>query len=302
MADAAKEAKRKETLGNEPLDVRVFSWFDDRFYKVRYINEMKQEVEEYFPSVTTKLGALDEPFLRRWYGQVGLEEALRVLRESADRGSRIHWAWQFYCNGGAIIYNPDSSAPYQPGEIQAIRDKYDGNIFTLRTQDEMFQMAKLMEWEKLVAPRENRTEQIVYDIDEKDAGTLDNLMLIDEGEYEIAGAKPLKLEAGWYVVDLKTGNNISSKAPMQVARYAAIVEKMYAKEEHPIKVVGGLIIHTSASTRKGIEGLQTIHIPREELVELNQDYKDIAKVWNRQMSSQKPMVRQLPAMIAKNVS
>ena len=214
-------------------------------------------------------------------------------------GSRIHWAWQLYCNGGAILYNPEQHQPYTPEELAEIKAKYEGRYFMLRTQDEMYQLSKLMAWEKAVKPKENRTEQIVYDIEEKDAGTLDNLMLIDKGEYEIAGAKPMKLEGGWYVVDYKSGNNISSKAPMQVSRYGAMVEKMYAKDEHPIKIAGGLIIHTGATTRKGIEGLQTIHIPRDEMIILNQDYKDIAKVWNRQMASAKPKVRQLPALITK---
>ena len=161
----------------------------------------------------------------------------------------------------------------------------------------MYQLCKLKAWLEEVQPEDNRTEQIVYDTDEKDAGTLDNLMLIKEGEYEIAGSKKLKLDAGWYVCDLKTGSQINEKARMQVARYSAMVEKMYEVDQHPIKVKGGLVIHTGSSTKKGIEGLNTHLIERDELVALNQDYKDIAKVWNRQFANKKPTIRQLPALI-----
>ena len=284
---------------NKPIDVKLFPWFDDRWYKVRYINKAKQEVEEYFASVTTKLGALDEPYLRRWYGQVGLEEALRVLREAGDRGTRIHWAWQFFNNGGAIIYDPDTAAPYDREEIEEIKKYYNGNYYFIRRQEEMLQIAKLQAWIKAVAPDEVNCEQIVYNIDEKDAGTLDNLMLIKEGEYEIAGSKPLKLPAGWYVVDLKTGSTVSDKARMQVGRYAYMVEKLYADNEHPLEIIGGLIIHTSAATKNGIEGLTTYFMDREELKSRNLDYLDIAKVWNRNCQSQKPKIRQLPALIVK---
>lgn len=284
----------------QTIDVKIFSWFDDRWYKIRYINEAKQEVEEYFASVTTKLGALDEPFIKRWYGQVGLEEALRVLREAADRGSRLHWAWQFFTNGGAIIYNPDTGPkPYTEEEIEEIKKYYNGKYFMLRNQDEQYQMCKLAEWEKAVKPVKSMCEQVIYNIEEKDAGTLDRLIQIEEGEYQIAGSKPLKLDAGWYVVDLKTGNNVSDKARIQVGRYAYMVEKLYEREQHPIKIAGGLIIHTSSTTKTGIEGLTTIHLDRDQLVSLNQDYKDIAKVWNRNCSDQKPKVRQLPALIVK---
>jgi hypothetical protein len=286
-------------VDKKTIDVKLFSWFDDRWYKVRYINEMKVEVEEYFASVTTKLGALDEPFIRRWYGQVGLEEAMRVLREAGDRGTRLHWAWQFLNNGGAIIYDPDRGAPYDDEELAGIKKYYNGNFFCLKNQDEMFQMDKLKRWLDIVEPIEVKCEQIVYNIEEKDAGTLDNLMLLGPGVYEINGSKPLKLEAGWYVCDLKTGSTISAKAKMQIARYSVMCEKLYAHEKHPIEIVGALILHTSASMRSGIEGLATVHIPREELLALNQDYLDIAKVWNRQCKSQKPKVRQLPALIAK---
>ena len=284
----------------ETVDVRMFSWFDDHFYKVRYINEAKVEVEEYFASVTTKLGALDEPFLRRWYGQVGLEEALRVMREAGDRGSRIHWAWQVFNEGGAIIYNPDKAAPYNKEELDELWKYYNGNCVVIKNQDEQLQLSKLQRWIQAVEPKQISCEMIVYDIEEKDAGTLDNLMFIEAGDYMIAGSKPLKFPEGWYIIDLKTGNNVSDKARMQVSRYGRMVEKMpIVRDDKPVVIEGALIIHTSASTRTGIEGLTTIYVPREEMVELNKDYLDIAKVWNRQCQSQKPKIFQLPALIVK---
>jgi len=48
-------------MEKEILQVKQIEWFDDHFYKIRYVNEAKVELEDYIPSVTTKLGALSKP-------------------------------------------------------------------------------------------------------------------------------------------------------------------------------------------------------------------------------------------------
>ena len=55
----AKTEQPKETKASvSKIEVKQIAWFDDRFYKIRYENDKKVEVEDYIPSITTKLNAL----------------------------------------------------------------------------------------------------------------------------------------------------------------------------------------------------------------------------------------------------
>lgn len=277
---------------NNNIEVKLVDWFDDHFYKIRYTNDQKLDVEEYFPSVTTKLQAIAKPNLISWYGDIGNREANLRLDEASDRGSRIHKAWEVITQAGVVIYDPIKFEIYTKEEKEELINRHGGNHFILRKQEEMWQAMKLYELYKRLSPESVISETIVYDIDRKEAGTADNIMTIKEGEYEINGATPLKLK-GQYIVDLKTGNYIHEENKMQVSAYAKFAEKMGMDE-----INGAIIVHTNSKNRKGIEGLGCILIEKEELDGLYNDYKNIAKIWDRHFSRRKPRARQIPGYLS----
>lgn len=56
-----------------------------------------------YPSVTTVLGAMeDKSWLQKWYDAVGEDEAKRITRESAQRGTEMHHLIENYLTGGEI--------------------------------------------------------------------------------------------------------------------------------------------------------------------------------------------------------
>lgn len=56
-----------------------------------------------YPSVTTVLGAMeDKSWLQDWYAAVGEDEAKRITRESAQRGTEMHHLIENYLTGGEI--------------------------------------------------------------------------------------------------------------------------------------------------------------------------------------------------------
>lgn len=270
------------------MEVKSVEWFDDRFYKIK----LGDGKIDYIPSVTTKLGALAKPFLIRWYGDLGTREANRQKIEKADRGTRIHHAWWVYTTNGAVIYQPDNHPIYNKDELSEVCKKYGNHVSIIRNQDEMYQVTKLQKFYKAINPTETNSEVTVCDPEMRDAGTTDNIFNISSGEYMVNGAKPLVLTGGKYIFDLKTGTAVGKEARMQVACYAKIVEKM---DMGPI--VGGLIGHTQAKTKNGIAGFSTIHMTQEELAIEYSDYRDVAKVWERNFGNTKPRVRTLPSII-----
>lgn len=270
------------------MQIKSISWFDERYYKIT----KEDGSVDYIPSITTKLGAVAKPFLTQWYGDLGTREANLRKLEQGDRGSRLHYAWQIYTTGGAVIFNDYKVPAYTQAEIIEIEKKYGNKIAILPTQDEMYQMTKLERFYKAIQPEDLQSEMIVYDLENRDAGTLDNLLKIKEGEYLINGKTPLKLPAGFYIFDLKTGNYLGKEAQMQVAAYAKCVEKMSI-----CKVVGGLIGHTSATTKTGIEGFATVYLNKEQLEEEYLDYRKVAGIWEKLFADTKPKIRELPSLI-----
>ncbi len=275
------------------IEVKQIDWFDDHFYKIRYENEAKIEVEDYIPSVTTKLGALAKPFLIGWYGDIGTREARLRTMEQADRGSRIHWAWETYTTGGVVIYDSPKTPIYTKEEVDKIIESSKGNYLILRDQEEMYQMMKMEKFYKALDPISCASESIVYDIENRDAGTMDNLFEINSGEYEINGATLLKLGGGFYIFDLKSGNYLGKEARMQVACYAKCAVSMGLVPE----IEGALIGHTASKTKKGIEGFSTVHLTQDDIEQEYQDYRDIARVWDRNFGTRKPTIRQIPGII-----
>ena len=276
-------------------EVKLISWYDDRFYKIRYVNDQKVDVEDYFPSVTTKLGALDKPFLKQWYGEVGIEYARSQMNQAADRGSRIHWAWNTFLTGGAVLYDPPKTPLYTPEEKSELYKRFENKVFVLSNQDEMYDFLKLKAFFDTVKPDKYSSEQVVYNIAHREAGTTDNVWTIALGKYVINGKEPIELPFGQYVVDVKTGKQINDEHFMQVACYVKCCEAMGMGE-----FSGAIIAHTSAQIKSGIEGFKAYYLSRAEIEQYYQDYRDIAKVWERQFGTRKPTIRQLPGYVSLN--
>ena len=275
------------------IKMKSIDWFDDRFYKVCYENIAKLNIIDYFASVTTKIGALAKHWLPMWYGDLGTREAQQRMTEAADRGSRIHWAWYTLTTGGVVIYDPPKTPIYTVEEKLNLIKRYNNAYYEIKNQDEMWQVMKLHELLKRLNPLDVMSEMKVYDIENRDAGTADNLFKIKAGSYEVNGSKPLVLKEGAYIHDLKTGKVVNDTSKMQVAAYGKMASKMTG-----VEIIGGLISHTHSKNKSGIEGLSVIHITKEEMESYYQDYRDIARVWERNFGNLKPTIRDIPGMIA----
>ena len=68
-----------------------------RFYEI--------ESGERFPSVTTILGSESNDGIQRWVERVGEEEANRVKKKAADRGTKLHKLCEDYINNDVSIDN-----------------------------------------------------------------------------------------------------------------------------------------------------------------------------------------------------
>lgn len=274
------------------INIKQIDWFDEHWYRVRYLNDAKIEVEDYFASVTTKLGILDKPHLRKWYADLGMDEATRRMNEAGQRGTRIHYAWQVFTRGGAVIYQNYHNPAYIEKEIAEIKEGYNNDVFILHEQGEHYDFLKLVQMFNIIKPETIESEKKVFNVEHRDAGTTDNIMLIKEGHYQISGKEPLKLEGGFYILDVKTGSSVGKEAFMQVSAYAKCAESMgYATFK------GALIAHTQASMRSGIDGLKVYLLSPDDIEKNYQDYRDIARVWERQ-GNLKPTIRQLPCLVA----
>ncbi len=279
------------------MEIERIEWFDDRYYRVTKQGETKS-----IPSVNNRLGIISKPFLARWRGDIGNQEADRRMNDAANRGTRIHDAWYVLTTGGAVLYHPTQGSKLTPERIEAVSKAVDGNVSILWSQDEMFQVYKLQRWLDIVRPKMIASEIMVYDWEREDAGTLDNIMWLPEKDYMIHGAKPLHISEGFYIVDLKTGQNVEDEAWMQTAAYAYCVTSM---QETWNKLSGGgkdiagtIIIHTGSKNVKGIEGIGT-HIHNQmEMSKDYQDYRHVSAVWERKHEKDHPKVFDFPTILS----
>ncbi len=269
-------------------DPVLVEWFNEHWYKV-----VENEETIFIPSVTTKLGIVDKPNLARWRGDLGNREADLRMYDAGQRGKRIHFALQTLLTGGAVIYNPWNHPLYSTDALAKMEAEFEGNLMVLHTQDEMVQIVKLQRQLKLLDPKILSVEQTVYDLNNLDAGTIDHVYEIKEGDYEIAGRTPLYLKAGIYVGDLKTGNYIDDNVWMQLAAYTVMLEL-----RNNITVQGALVTHTSAKTKTGIAGLTTLFRDRLTLIEKDyKDYRHASALWERDHKEDKPEQYEFPSLI-----
>lgn len=269
-------------------EIVLVEYFDDHFYKVT-----KNGETHYLPSVTTKLGIIDKPNLDRWRADIGQREADLRAYEAAERGKRIHWAYETALKGGIVVYDPWKNPVFTEEGIADLKALHNGNVAILRSQDEMWAMAKLQKHYDTLKPFVVGVEEKVYDIENRDAGTIDNILWIDEGDYLISGAKEVHLEGGLYINDLKTGRFLDDNVWLQLAPYAKMWE-----DRHEMKITGALVTWTGATIKGGIAGLKTLVRDRATLME--KDYKDFrhaAALWERKHADDQPANFEFPAVV-----
>jgi len=271
--------------------IKLIEWFDEHFYKIETDDKI-----EYLPSTTTKLQVAPKPFLAKWRGDVGNREADLKMNEASDRGKRIHYAVNHYLNRGTVIYNPYQRPTFTAEAIKELEEKTGKEVFVLKDQGEMYQLYKFKLWINEVKPVIIASEVIVYDLDMKEAGTVDIVLDIAAGEYNVSGAKPLVLAGGRYIVDLKTGNQIDDNYYMQTADYQVMYNKSFKNSVGFVPVKENLIIHTNATTKKGIPGLSTHLRTEEEAKKDYEDFRHIAAIWERTNTSN-PKVFEFPNLI-----
>lgn len=284
------------------IKVHMVEWFNDHWYKLDVEKEVNADMKGidanletetlYFPSVTTKLGVIAKPFLAHWRGDLGNREADLRQFEASQRGVRIHHAWYVMTTGGVIVYQPFQRPNYSQSDIDTMESENMGNLAVVRYQDEMYDLHKLSRWLKAVNPEIRGSEIINYSIPNKDAGTLDNLFFIKEGDYLINGAKPLHLPEGLYVADLKTGKVVDDDAFMQTACYAKNIQEMGFGDP-----IGTLILHTGSAVRTAIEGLSTLYRSKEQMEQDYLDYRLAAALWDRKNANAKPKIFEFPALL-----
>jgi hypothetical protein len=283
------ESKTPETAITEPV---LIDWFDEHWYQV-----ILDGTTHYLPSVTTKLGIIDKPFLARWRGDIGNREADQRMHEAGDRGKRIHWAYEIALKGGIVVYDPWQRPIITPEGIADLKQQYAGLVAVIHTQDEMLQLAKLKKQFDTLKPEIVEVERKVFDIANRDAGTIDQVFYIKEGDYLIAGAKPIYLPEGIYLNDLKTGKNIDL-AWLQLAAYAFMYE-----QQRKVKITGALITHTAATIKGGIQGLKTLVRDRQTLLGKDYpDYRHASALWERDHEDDQPETFQFPATIRLEVN
>lgn len=280
------ELEINDTEKRPSISVRMCEWFDDHFYRIEFDNgDVK-----YYPSYTTKLGCAPKPFLARWRGDVGNREADMRMYDASNKGKRVHYACSLLLDGGIIIYNPHTHPNYSKEAISKMQEGCDREIFILQDQDEQYQVSKFFRWIKIVNPEIVSRDMIVADHEYQEAGTLDFLFKIKAGEYYVSGKKPVIIpQDGLYVADLKTGSDVWDEYYMQIAGYA----KAYGIEQ----IAGGMIIHTNAKTKTGIEGLSTTVRTLDEMKHDYEGFRHIAAIWDRQNPNPIPQMIEFPTLL-----
>lgn len=273
------------------VDIKMCSWFSEHWYKIQF----EDGTIDYYPSATTKLSELGNKELLRWYGDVGTREAQKRMKEGGDKGSRIHHGAQIMVQGGAVIYNPMKHPNYTGEEISKMRKKYN-EVYVLEDQAEMLDIWKIKKLFSILKCQIIGTEFIVYSIKNREAGTVDlALRFKEDGVYEGINSKPIKIEAGIWLADYKTGN-LYDKANMQLADYGEMYLEMSSKEIGEL-YKGALLIHTGSKTRTGIPGLALVLLDREQLKEDYSDFRHTAAMWARKNKNAAPRLLEFPALL-----
>lgn len=251
---------------------KMINWFDQHYYQVG---------ENFYPSVTTILQASPRPELMFWRGNVGNEEASRIMKEAGERGSIIHNIFSAMLKGKKAGYRV-----------------YENSDTIIPVNDQFIQLAlwKLVRFMEIVSPKVHLSEEIVYSKAYEYAGTMDLLFEVDGGSFNVNGAKPIGIPAGIYVADIKSGKNIDDEAYWQTAAYAKAYTEMTGT-----KINGTLILHTQSQNKGGIEGFG-VKIRTEEEMETDfSNFLKIYQVWKIKPYPSKPkLITDLPEILSLN--
>lgn len=251
-------------------------YYDDRWYKMelspqgleklKSLHEKEFQNPVYLPSSTTALGIVNKPFLARWRGDIGNEAADFRSRKAKDIGSRSH----------------DGIHRLFMGETL----KNENYI-----QEEWVNINRFWLWyQSLGKPSlPYEPEMTVYSLEYLYAGTLDFVCSLKGGKYNIGLSKPVEIEGGIYIGDLKTGKNIDFNAFRQLASY------WYAFQEiTQISVQGAFILHTQAQTK---EGWKMILRTKEELAKDFQAFLHALELWKDENQGLTPVIFDMPKTI-----
>jgi hypothetical protein len=270
----------------KPSEVTQIEWFNQHFYKV--VSPDGQF--EYYPSVTTILDAINKPHLIQWYGDHGSDWCNKYKIAASERGTREHYAFQVLLDGGVVIFNPRYRPNFTPKQLDDLYKEFNNKVAQIESQEEMMDVIKIRKMLDKVKPEILHTEMTVFSTINKWAGTTDLVLEIEEGAYEINGAKPLFLPGGVYVCDYKTGSTVDQAAHMQISAYGECLKEMGLWD----KIAGGLIFHLQGKTKKGIEGLSTIYRSKEEMTQDYKVFQHVAELWRYQFEGEKPKVFTFP--------
>ena len=273
--------------------VEQVTWFDQHFYQ--FLNP--DGTEEFFPSVTTILQVSPKPFLNRWRGDLGNEEADRIKNEGAERGSNIHFACDILKQGGAVVLMQGHKARYSDAEIAEIKKKHNGLIALIWDQFEYLQVYRYLQFLQEIKPIDIGSEETVFSLKHRFAGTLDDRYLLKTGTYNINGSKPIKLDEGMYISDIKSSKTITDDNYNQLAAYWVAKEEMSGEQ-----IDGALLVHTNATTKSGIEGLSTKLITRPEMEEYFDQFLKLFAVWRIKPSPAHPKIFSMPNQLTWKVA
>lgn len=255
----------------EIAEIQTALWFDDRGYNIKFKDGSSWQQK----SVTTALGIEDKPFLIKWYAEQGWDQARKKLHEAGDRGKRIHYALFIYTMGGIVLYNNPQVPTYTEDQIKDFQ-KMNPYFVVLQNQDEMVALWKLQKFFDLVNPKILESERTVWNIEHRIAGTLDMVLMIEKGTYDVNGSKKLVIpETGAYIADLKTGNMVADSAWAQISAYKVAWEGLSG-----LKTKGGMVLHTSSTVKSGIEGFAVPLKTSEELEPHFQFFKHASAMWD----------------------
>lgn len=87
-----------------------------------------------YPSITTVLGILSEESIRAWRNRVGAEEANRVSRAAADRGTRLHTIAERYIDNRDDYL--EGSTPMARALFKSVKPILDERVDNVHLQEE----------------------------------------------------------------------------------------------------------------------------------------------------------------------
>lgn len=279
-------------------------WFDERFYKLyidddfeipetfnkNHIHITDTEKAIYFPSVTTILGVQPMPFLAKWRGDIGNREADMRIREAQDRGSFIHDLCAKLAMGKTIIYRNDKLDFPTYENINGMGE-IGKDIFLCYSQEVMAQVVRFNRLLEILNPKIIDIEKTIINLtDMFYAGTIDYIMDLEEGDYQITSKKTEHIEAGRYIVDLKTGNQCDKHHLIQTSAYS----RAYGE------VKGNIIIHTNSDNKTGIQGVKLfVETDLEPYFEQFKNYYRTFQFLNKDI---KPKMYEIPYILKRKES